>query len=86
MGNKQGKARYYHENGKLWFDGHFKDDKFNDKGITTWHPNGNKKFTGDFVKGLKQGKGILRYETGDVWFDGTFKDDKFDGKDCKIYY
>ena len=46
-GKKTGDGKFYYENGKLWYEGNFKDDKFDGKNIKTYHSNGNLKFEGN---------------------------------------
>ena len=53
---KTGKGKFYHENGTLWFDGNFENDKFHQDNMETFHPTGNKKFEGTMKEGQKQGE------------------------------
>jgi hypothetical protein len=54
------------------------------KKVIIYHPNGNKKYEGEFKNDRKNGKGTLTYESGSI-YEGEFVDDQRTGKGV-LYY
>ena len=53
--------KYHEENKKDWYEGYFKEDKFEGKGIVQYK-NGDK-FQGHFQNGKEHGEGLYLYAT-----------------------
>ena len=71
------------------FEGEFKDDHFNGKGIM--YDAGYKKYEGHFKDGMYNGQGILYYEdshsgrTGNTLYEGELKEGTYNGKGIEYY-
>ncbi|EAR84709.1 protein kinase (macronuclear) [Tetrahymena thermophila SB210] len=67
------------------YEGYFKNDCFNGKGIYYYYKEGDNKmkYEGQWVNNQKDGFGILEYKSGNK-YEGQFKNDDFNGKG--IYY
>ena len=84
MRNGKGKMYYNEkdENGRVMYDGYWKDDLFDGKGIMKW--KNNDRYNGEWKNGLKEGKGTYYYENGDI-YEGEFKNNNKDGKGIYFY-
>ncbi|MDP4267431.1 MAG: hypothetical protein Q8880_08355 [Bacteroidota bacterium] len=51
---KDGKWTVWYQNGKVWSEGYFKDDKADGK-RTVYYENGNKRYEGEFKDGVRTG-------------------------------
>ncbi len=86
-----GFAKLYHKNGKLRYEGNFKDGFAHKKG-KSYYENGNVLYEGDFKDGLFHGKGKFYDEKGNLSYEGDFKDDlaygegKFYDEEGKLRY
>ena len=60
---KNGKFKDYYENGKLKYEGYFKDDEYNDENGNFYFENGNI-YTGQFKNGKKHGNGFIVNKNG----------------------
>ena len=82
---KEGKGIYYYNkddpNKRKKYEGDWKDDKRNGKGIFYWNNGG--KYIGDWKNNKREGKGIIHFTNGDR-YEGDWKNSVFDGKG--IYY
>ncbi len=58
--------------GHLRYDGEFKDDTYNGKGILYFY-DGTTCYNGQFKKGKYNGKGCLYDEAGNIIYEGKFK-------------
>ena len=84
-GERNGKGKEYHWNGKLEFEGEYLNGKRNGKG-KEYYDNGKLKFDGEYLKGKRHGKGKEYYDNGKLKFDGEFLNDKRNGKGKEFNY
>ena len=77
-GRPNGQGIEYFENGKIHWEGWFRDGLLVEG--KEYYENGNLRFEGDYNKGPKDYygprffvKGKLYLETGELWYDGTFQ-------------
>ena len=80
-GLKTGPGKCFYDNGELWFDGNFKDDKFHGTDCKIHYNSGVMKYQGEMLNGKKEGRGILYTTKGRVYASGFFENDKLVMKD-----
>ena len=84
-----GNGIYYYENGKIKYDGFFKDNKIEGEGIL-YSKNGDY-YIGNFKNGKRHGKGIEYNKDNIILYEGTFENNEYEGSgrcllnDGKIY-
>ena len=69
-------GKTYYEDGKLEYEGEFKDGKFHGKGRLYHILRGGLLYDGNFKEGEFHGKGRLYDSKGRLIFEGEFKDGK----------
>ena len=81
---KNGKGKEYRGyNDKLEFEGVYKNEKRNGKGIE-FHSDGKIKFEGEYLNGKRSGKGKEYYFNGKLVFEGEYLNGKRNGKGKKF--
>jgi antitoxin component YwqK of YwqJK toxin-antitoxin module/ankyrin repeat protein len=81
---KNGKGKLYYQNGKVRYEGEYKDGKPEGKG-KLYDKNRKLKYDGEFKDGKYNGKGKLYWEDGKRRYEGEFKDGAFFGKGKEYY-
>ena len=84
-GLKQGKGIWYGSEEPYigdWYEGDFKNDKFDGKGI--YYFKNGERYEGDCRNGKKEGKGIFYFKSGNR-YEGDFKNDKREGNGVMYY-
>ena len=76
-GEKSNYGKLYNDEGKLIFEGEYKNGLRNGEG--TYYYSGGLKYEGQFVNGLREGKGTFYWEDDTRW-KGTFKNNEMDGE------
>ena len=76
-GEKGNYGKLYNEEGRLIYEGEYKNGLRNGEGI--YYYNGGKKYEGFFVNGLREGEGIFYWEDGTRW-EGPFKNNEMNGE------
>ena len=76
-GEKSNYGKLYNDEGKLIFEGEYKNGIRNGEG--TYYYSGGLKYEGQFVNGLREGKGTFYWEDDTRW-EGTFKNNEMDGE------
>lgn len=64
---------------QIWYEGEFKEDKFDGKGTEYWNVS-CVKYEGNFKNGSYSGKGTLYDIDGNLCYEGEFKSGKYNGK------
>lgn len=78
---KTGKFRDYDNNGRLKYEGYFKDDEYNDDNGTFYFENGDI-YIGQFKNGKKHGKGfIIKNNSRIIEENVEFENDKYINKE-----
>ena len=77
-----GKGIIYAQDGKMIYEGDFKDDKYEGNGKLYFEDGGY--FIGEMKEGHKY-KGKEYYENGNIEYEGDFKNDKYEGNG-KLYF
>ena len=80
-GDKNTFGKLYDEEGRLVFEGEYKNGVRNGEG--TYYYSKGLKYEGEFVNGLREGQGTFYWEDGTRW-EGSFKNNEMDGEG--IYY
>lgn len=84
-GNKHGFGSVYSKNdGKLEYEGQFKNDTKSGKGIE-YDKEGYQTYEGEWASNMKHGDGVNFDKNGDVIFRGQFADNKRNGY-CNEFY
>jgi len=78
-GFPDGKWTGFHDNGRKYYEGTFKNAKKDGKWIR-WHDNGQKGSEGTYKDGKVNDKWIYWWSNGTKRSEGTYKDGKLDGK------
>ena len=81
---RHGYGKIYHENGNVFYEGNFYDDKFHGNG-TIFYSNKIIAYEGNFAQGLPNGAGKLYHEDGTLYYEGSFSDGKMSGQGI-LYY
>jgi antitoxin component YwqK of YwqJK toxin-antitoxin module len=76
-GKRNGIGKLY-MNGKLLYEGDFKDDLMDGQG-KKYYPNGKLMYTGDFRIGKMDGAGKLYHNDGSLWYAAHFEQDNISG-------
>ena len=76
-GEKSNFGKLYNEEGKLIYEGEYKNGIRNGEGI--YYYNNGLKYEGEFVNGLREGNGVFYWEDGTRW-EGPFKNNEMNGK------
>ena len=76
-GEKSNYGKLYNEEGRLIFEGEYKNGLRNGEG--TYYYSGGLKYEGQFVNGLREGNGTFYWEDGTRW-EGPFKNNEIDGE------
>jgi antitoxin component YwqK of YwqJK toxin-antitoxin module len=76
-GKRNGLGKLY-MNGKLLYEGNFKDDLMDGQG-KKYYPNGKLMYSGDFRIGKMDGEGKLYHEDGSLWYAAHFEQDSING-------
>ena len=76
-GEKSNFGKLYNEEGKLIFEGEYKNGIRNGEG--TYYYNNGLRYEGEFVNGLREGNGVFYWEDGTRW-EGPFKNNEMNGK------
>ena len=76
-GQKGNFGRIFNEEGRLIYEGEYKDGLRNGKG--TYYYNGGCKYVGEFVNGNIEGNGVFYWEDGTRW-EGPFKNNLMNGE------
>src|SRR5438876_686616 len=63
---KDGLYQIYYQNGKMWQEGNYKNDKLTGE-WKTYHPNGKIKQELIYLDGLRQGNSKIYYEDGSLY-------------------
>ena len=71
------RGKVFDKNGKLVFEGEYKNGKRDGKGVYNYE--GGEKFEGTFVNGLREGQGVFTWKDGIRW-EGPFKNDDMNGE------
>ena len=77
-GLKHGRGTLYSEDGRIIYEGDFKNNLF--EGTGRYNYSDGYYYIGEFQKGLKHGKGSDYYENGNTIYEGTFVNDMKEGK------
>ena len=75
-------GRMYFRNERIVYEGEFKDNKFNGRGIL-YYPNGNKAYEGMFRNNRPHGHCISYFSNECLEYDGNWKDGVKDGEGCQ---
>jgi len=75
--------KFYYPDGKILYDGNWKNGKYNGNGIY-YHENGKIMYDGNWENDNMHGNGIEYYENGKILYHGNWENDKMHGKG--IYY
>ncbi|WP_427112746.1 hypothetical protein [Megasphaera sueciensis] len=76
-GELQGNCKIY-VNGSLLYEGEYKDNEYNGKGIL-YYPDGGKKYEGEFSSGQYDGKGTSYLKDGSVEYKGKWRNNDYAG-------
>ena len=71
------KGKVFDKNGKLVFEGEYKNGVRDGKGVYNY--DGGEKYDGTFVNGLREGKGVFTWNDQIRW-EGPFKNDEMNGE------
>ena len=82
---KNGKRREFYDNGKIKYEGNFKDDEYEDENAKYYYENEDY-YIGPFKNSKKNGKGKEYYKNNKLKYDGNFKEDKYDDEKAIYYY
>ena len=82
---KNGKGREFYVNGKIKYEGNFKDDEYEDEKAIYYYENEDY-YIGPFKNSKKNGKGKEYYKNNKLKYDGNFKEDKYDDEKAIYYY
>ena len=74
-GFKNGLRKAYYTNGKLAYDGEWKDGIPHGKG-KSYHLNGQLQYNGEWRNEQTNGKGKSYFKNGKLLYDGEWKDNK----------
>lgn len=64
-------GKSYWKNGKMMYDGGYKDGLKHGNGIEYWK-SGNVNYKGNWLENKRHGDGKLFYETGELWYNGKW--------------
>lgn len=85
-GLRNGKGRLYYFNGKIKYEGFFKNDQKYGYGKLIYEINENDDYyVGQFFNNLKNGKGIIYDKKHNLKYEGDFVNDKPEGNGKLIY-
>lgn len=81
-------GKLYHENGKLMYEGLFKNDKMHsvENKANIYYDNGKVEYEGKISDGLYSGYGIIYNRNGKAKMKGTFVEGRLNGNCCTVYF